>query len=137
MNSIFIRFISWCSPKTISRSTAVNPLQHSGAVPRYDPGSVLGRKPEPPYPSVTVRMDFRGPDTGDFVYHCHILGHEDNGMMAVIRVIPAVASEDRSSPLALVGSNWVNISSTQPREFQTASPSHPRGGSTLGQMSAQ
>jgi FtsP/CotA-like multicopper oxidase with cupredoxin domain len=41
-----------------------------------------------PYPSVTVRMDFRGPDVGDFVYHCHILGHEDNGMMAIIRVLP-------------------------------------------------
>ncbi len=41
-----------------------------------------------PYPSVTVRMDFRGPVVGDFVYHCHILGHEDSGMMAVIRVLP-------------------------------------------------
>ena len=40
------------------------------------------------YPSVKVRMDFRGPDIGDFVYHCHILGHEDNGMMAIIRVLP-------------------------------------------------
>jgi FtsP/CotA-like multicopper oxidase with cupredoxin domain len=42
-----------------------------------------------PYPSITVRMDFRGKDVGDFVYHCHILGHEDNGMMAIIRVLPA------------------------------------------------
>ena len=42
-----------------------------------------------PYPSVTVRMDFRGPDIGDFVYHCHILEHEDKGMMAIIRVLPA------------------------------------------------
>jgi len=25
---------------------------------------------------------------GDFVYHCHILGHEDSGMMATIRVLP-------------------------------------------------
>jgi FtsP/CotA-like multicopper oxidase with cupredoxin domain len=41
-----------------------------------------------PYPSVKVRMDFRGMDIGDFVYHCHILEHEDNGMMAVIRVLP-------------------------------------------------
>jgi FtsP/CotA-like multicopper oxidase with cupredoxin domain len=40
------------------------------------------------YPSVTLRMDFRGPDVGDFVYHCHILGHEDGGMMAIIRVKP-------------------------------------------------
>jgi FtsP/CotA-like multicopper oxidase with cupredoxin domain len=42
-----------------------------------------------PYPSVKVRADFRGPDIGDFVYHCHILGHEDGGMMAIIRVLPA------------------------------------------------
>jgi len=42
-----------------------------------------------PYPSIKVRMDFRGPITGDFVYHCHILGHEDSGMMAIIRILPA------------------------------------------------
>ena len=41
-----------------------------------------------PYPSVKLRMDFRGPVVGDFVYHCHILGHEDSGMMAIIRVLP-------------------------------------------------
>ena len=41
-----------------------------------------------PYPSIKVRMDFRGPDVGDFVFHCHILGHEDGGMMAIIRVKP-------------------------------------------------
>ena len=41
-----------------------------------------------PFPSVTVLMDFRGKITGDFVYHCHILEHEDGGMMATIRVLP-------------------------------------------------
>jgi FtsP/CotA-like multicopper oxidase with cupredoxin domain len=41
-----------------------------------------------PYPSVKVRLDFRGPDVGDFVYHCHILGHEDGGMMAIVRILP-------------------------------------------------
>ncbi|MBV9991842.1 MAG: multicopper oxidase domain-containing protein [Alphaproteobacteria bacterium] len=41
------------------------------------------------YPSIKVRMDFRGDIAGDFVYHCHILGHEDHGMMAIIRVKPA------------------------------------------------
>src|ERR1700728_651752 len=41
------------------------------------------------YPSVTVRMDFRDPDTvGTFVYHCHLLEHEDAGMMGIIRVDP-------------------------------------------------
>lgn len=38
------------------------------------------------YPSIKVRMDFRGAVTGEFVYHCHILGHEDGGMMANILV---------------------------------------------------
>ena len=41
-----------------------------------------------PYPSIKVLMDFRGPTIGDFVYHCHILEHEDAGMMAIIRVKP-------------------------------------------------
>jgi FtsP/CotA-like multicopper oxidase with cupredoxin domain len=41
-----------------------------------------------PYTSITVKLDFRGPDVGDFVYHCHILDHEDQGMMAIIRVLP-------------------------------------------------
>jgi FtsP/CotA-like multicopper oxidase with cupredoxin domain len=39
-----------------------------------------------PYPSITAKMDFRGATVGDFVYHCHILKHEDHGMMAIIRV---------------------------------------------------
>ena len=42
-----------------------------------------------PYPSVKLRMDFRDPNTvGTFVYHCHLLEHEDGGMMGVIRVVP-------------------------------------------------
>ncbi len=42
------------------------------------------------YPYVKVRMDFRDPNTiGTFVFHCHLLEHEDNGMMALIRVDPA------------------------------------------------
>lgn len=39
-------------------------------------------------PAAVLLMDFRGMDVGDFVYHCHILGHEDLGMMAIIRVCP-------------------------------------------------
>jgi FtsP/CotA-like multicopper oxidase with cupredoxin domain len=41
-----------------------------------------------PYPYIKVKMDFRGDVVGDFVYHCHILDHEDGGMMAIIRVLP-------------------------------------------------
>ena len=42
------------------------------------------------YPSVRLRMDFRNPKiVGTFVYHCHLLEHEDGGMMGTIRVITA------------------------------------------------
>ncbi len=42
-----------------------------------------------PYPNVTLHMDFRDPNiAGTFVYHCHILDHEDGGMMATIVVLP-------------------------------------------------
>jgi FtsP/CotA-like multicopper oxidase with cupredoxin domain len=41
------------------------------------------------YPSVRLRMDFRDPNSiGTFVYHCHLLEHEDGGMMGLIRVDP-------------------------------------------------
>jgi FtsP/CotA-like multicopper oxidase with cupredoxin domain len=40
------------------------------------------------YPYIKVRLDFRGAIAGDFLYHCHILDHEDGGMMAKIRVLP-------------------------------------------------
>jgi FtsP/CotA-like multicopper oxidase with cupredoxin domain len=46
------------------------------------------------YPSVRLRMDFRDPNTlGTFVYHCHLLEHEDSGMMGLIRVDPADAAK--------------------------------------------
>jgi FtsP/CotA-like multicopper oxidase with cupredoxin domain len=50
--------------------------------------------PNHPFPSVTLRMDFRGPDVGDFVFHCHILGHEDLGMMNIIQVVAPTAGKN-------------------------------------------
>jgi FtsP/CotA-like multicopper oxidase with cupredoxin domain len=39
------------------------------------------------YPSVRLRMDFRDPNAvGTLVYHCHLLEHEDGGMMGTVRV---------------------------------------------------
>jgi FtsP/CotA-like multicopper oxidase with cupredoxin domain len=52
------------------------------------------------YPSVRLRMDFRDPNSvGTFVYHCHLLEHEDNGMMGLIRVEPP-ASQSQTPPTA-------------------------------------
>jgi FtsP/CotA-like multicopper oxidase with cupredoxin domain len=64
--------------------TAVNEpfLRDTVNVPYYD-GKALE------YPSVRLRMDFRDPNIiGDFVFHCHLLEHEDGGMMGLIRVNP-------------------------------------------------
>ena len=61
-------------------------LRDTVNVPYYD-GKALS------YPTVRVRLDFRDPAiVGDFVYHCHLLEHEDNGMMGLIRVEPAERS---------------------------------------------
>ena len=43
--------------------------------------------PLPPYQSVTLRIAFTQPEiVGRFMYHCHVLEHEDRGMMAQIEV---------------------------------------------------
>ena len=49
------------------------------------------------YPSVTLRMDFRDANAvGTFVYHCHLLEHEDGGMMGTIRVLPKAGPQEGS-----------------------------------------
>ncbi len=55
-------------------------LRDTVNVPYYNGRNLL-------YPSVRLRMDFRDPNTlGTFVYHCHLLEHEDGGMMGTVRV---------------------------------------------------
>jgi FtsP/CotA-like multicopper oxidase with cupredoxin domain len=67
-------------------------LRDTVNVPYYD-GRALA------YPSVRLRMDFRDPNiAGTFVYHCHLLEHEDRGMMGSIRVDPAPATEQNAGP---------------------------------------
>jgi len=44
------------------------------------------------YPSIKLRMDFRDPNAvGILPYHCHLLEHQDGGMMGILRVEPAAA----------------------------------------------
>lgn len=56
-----------------------------------------------PYPSVTLHMDFSDPhDVGTFLYHCHILKHEDMGMMGSIEVLPKLqpAANEAAPPVS-------------------------------------
>ncbi len=62
------------------------------------------------YPSATLRMDFRDANIiGTFVYHCHILNHEDGGMMGTIQVLPAGAG---TSTTLSTSSTDVNVNSS-------------------------
>jgi FtsP/CotA-like multicopper oxidase with cupredoxin domain len=57
------------------------------------------------YPSVKLRMDFRDPNiVGTFVYHCHILQHEDAGMMGAIQVLPSSGLASTTTATASAGS---------------------------------
>jgi FtsP/CotA-like multicopper oxidase with cupredoxin domain len=62
--------------------------------------------PDCPYPgimSVLIGFD-RAEQVGTFVYHCHILEHEDGGMMAQINVICPVGDTDCASKQIQQGS---------------------------------
>ena len=55
--------------------------------------------------SVRVRLDFSNPTiVGTFLFHCHILSHEDRGMMAKIRVGTAPPLATSSSSLTFASS---------------------------------
>lgn len=88
-----------------------------------------GNNPPVPYADVKLLMDFRGPDVGDFVFHCHILGHEDLGMMNIIQVVQntskAQPAKDNHTPVA------DHKNSTKP-STQPAQPSVATGAGTGG-----
>jgi FtsP/CotA-like multicopper oxidase with cupredoxin domain len=53
----------------------------------YDSHGVQDTVPLLPHQDVVMRTRFTD-FTGKYVFHCHILNHEDNGMMAVVDVVP-------------------------------------------------
>jgi L-ascorbate oxidase len=61
---------------------ATDVSQCDGSVEQYERGAC---KPAP----VVMTIPFK--EIGDFVFHCHILEHEDGGMMAAIRVVAPAA----------------------------------------------
>ncbi len=90
-------------------------------VPYYD-GKMLG------YPSVKLRMDFRDPNTiGSYPFHCHLLEHEDNGMMAIIRVDPPASAANTSTASNVTPANAIATSKRQCRNAKQC----PAPGETL------
>jgi FtsP/CotA-like multicopper oxidase with cupredoxin domain len=81
-----------------------NFLRDTVNVPYFN-GRTLG------YPSIRVRMDFRDPNTiGMFPYHCHLLEHEDKGMMGTIRVVPPASKLDPTSDATAADRSHVKAS---------------------------
>lgn len=65
------------------------PLPRSMNSPGNCTGVTGGTSPAPCAPNGSTFLVIPFREVGDFVFHCHILEHEDGGMMARIRVVPA------------------------------------------------
>jgi hypothetical protein len=55
--------------------------------------------------SVRIKLYFPPELAGDIPFHCHLMQHEDNGMMAIIRVLPANATVPAAGQKAEIW-NW-------------------------------
>jgi FtsP/CotA-like multicopper oxidase with cupredoxin domain len=72
---------------TPSNDLDIQPLLDTITVPAAKlVGSISGGHPGQPG-WVRLQMTFTKADIGEFVYHCHILEHEDSGMMGKVRVV--------------------------------------------------
>src|SRR6266850_255490 len=69
------------------RPSAAQCLGDRGLAPPINRNVLHDNYPLPPGARVLVMIRFDGPKLGRFVFHCHILEHEDKGMMATIAVV--------------------------------------------------
>ncbi len=73
------------------RTSAAQCLGDRGNVPPVNRNVLHDNYPLPPGARVFVQIQFDGAKLGRFVFHCHILEHEDKGMMATVGVVEAPA----------------------------------------------
>jgi len=70
-----------------SQPSVTQCLGDRGYLPPVNRNVLHDTFPLPPRARVFVMLMFNGPKLGRFVFHCHILEHEDKGMMATIGVV--------------------------------------------------
>lgn len=63
----------------------------------YDAKGLQDVVPIPAYGSVVIRNPFDD-FTGSYVFHCHILDHEDGGMMQIVDVVDEAGAADPAAP---------------------------------------
>ena len=66
----------------------VQPVQLTGDVRRPRPGNLGSRTPLSRIPGEVTRVRAQFNTPGQFVWHCHIVEHEDNEMMRPYRIGP-------------------------------------------------
>jgi FtsP/CotA-like multicopper oxidase with cupredoxin domain len=73
---------------------AVPPLLDTVTVPaaHRDNGKETSISPG----TVRIKLEFPATLAGDIPFHCHLVDHEDNGMMAVLRVTPPVGAVQKA-----------------------------------------
>lgn len=72
------------------------------------PAAVGMDEPNPAPGSVRLKLFFPDALAGDIPFHCHLVDHEDNGMMGILRVLPsASASRGGGGQKAAVGGHTV------------------------------
>jgi L-ascorbate oxidase len=71
-----------------SKFSVVEVSQHGDLTRDTSPNALHDNFPIPPGAWIKIKIRFSSEVVGKFVYHCHILEHEDKGMMSVIEVLP-------------------------------------------------
>jgi FtsP/CotA-like multicopper oxidase with cupredoxin domain len=87
----------------IGGDTTLLPPRNNTVIVAPTPRTTTNGTPNTAYVVITQRYDdFQGcphggcgPPTGAFVMHCHILGHEERGMMQVLQVGPLTPEQQR------------------------------------------
>ena len=69
------------------QTVADAPLLDTVTVPAAAPADVTGAARVAPG-QVRIKLFFPESLAGDIPFHCHLVDHEDNGMMGVLRVTP-------------------------------------------------
>lgn len=57
---------------------------------------------------VRIKLTFPATLAGDILFHCHLVDHEDNGMMGVVRVMPASAARETMRKAELLPASLAN-----------------------------
>ncbi len=84
----FVALVSAYEPAT-SQRVFLDSIALPGAALAPPPPGAPPAQPGYPYlkPSLTqIKIDFTNVDKGTFVFHCHMLFHEDHGMMGVVHL---------------------------------------------------